>query len=178
MRRSADGAKADESHPLRQLELLRINDLAGSLGSQRAMAPVTDEVIRWHLSGQDDGGQPFVAGVYPLLLDETCYFLAVDFDKADWQSDAMAFVQGCRRLGLSAALERSRSGSRDASTHEPRAGRCFDYPNVNADERCRGALASGQCQSQSEVQAMIRPCRPPNRPSTSSVLHRSRRVTP
>jgi superfamily II DNA or RNA helicase len=76
----------------------------------RRFLPVTDAVIRWHLSGQDDGGQPFVAGVYPLLLDEACYFMAVDFDKTGWQSDAMAFVQGCRRLGLSAALERSRSG--------------------------------------------------------------------
>jgi superfamily II DNA or RNA helicase/very-short-patch-repair endonuclease len=76
----------------------------------RRFLPVTDDVIRWHLSGRDDGGQPFVAGVYPLLVDETCYFLAVDFDKTGWQADAMAFVQGCRRLGLSAALERSRSG--------------------------------------------------------------------
>ena len=57
-----------------------------------------------------DEGQPFVAGVYPLLLDETCYFLAVDFDKAGWQADAVAFLHGCRRLGLVAALERSRSG--------------------------------------------------------------------
>jgi superfamily II DNA or RNA helicase/very-short-patch-repair endonuclease len=78
--------------------------------AHRRFLPVTDDVIRWHLSGQDDGGQPFVAGVYPLLLDEACYFLAVDFDKTGWQSDAMAFVRGCRRLGLNAALERSRSG--------------------------------------------------------------------
>src|SRR5205807_3045584 len=34
--------------------------------------PVTEEVIRWHLSGQDDLGQAFVMGVYPMLLDETC----------------------------------------------------------------------------------------------------------
>ena len=58
----------------------------------------------------DDGGQPFVAGVYPMLLDETCFFLAVDFDKTGWQADAIAFVQGCRRVGLAGALERSRSG--------------------------------------------------------------------
>ena len=76
----------------------------------RRFLPVTDDVIRWHLSGRDPSEQPFVAGVYPLLMDETCHFLAVDFDKTGWQSDAMAFVQGCRRLGLSAALERSRSG--------------------------------------------------------------------
>jgi hypothetical protein len=37
-------------------------------------------------------------------------FLAVDFDKAGWESDSVAFVHGCRRLDLTAALERSRSG--------------------------------------------------------------------
>jgi len=37
--------------------------------------PVTDEVIRWHLSGQDENGGGFVMGVYPMLLDETCFFL-------------------------------------------------------------------------------------------------------
>ena len=50
----------------------------------RRFLPVTDEVIRWHLSGRDDAGQAFVAGVYPMLLDETCFFLAVDFDKSGW----------------------------------------------------------------------------------------------
>ncbi len=39
---------------------------------------------RWHLSGHDAEGQPFVAGIYPLLQDETCFFLAVDFNKAGW----------------------------------------------------------------------------------------------
>ncbi len=76
----------------------------------RRFLPVTDDVIRWHLSGRDGEGQPFVAGVYPLLSDETCHFLAVDFDKTGWQADAVAFLHGCRRLGLVAALERSRSG--------------------------------------------------------------------
>jgi hypothetical protein len=38
----------------------------------RRFVPVTDDVIRWHLSGHDADGQPFVAGVYPLLQDETC----------------------------------------------------------------------------------------------------------
>ena len=77
----------------------------------RRFLPVTDDVIRWHLSGRDPEGQPFVAGVYPLLLDETCFFLAVDFDKAGWQDDASAFLRACHRLGVPAALERSRSGS-------------------------------------------------------------------
>jgi superfamily II DNA or RNA helicase len=76
----------------------------------RRFLPVTDDVIRWHLSGQDDAGQPFVAGVYPLLPDETCCVLAIDFDKADWREDIEAFLETCGRLGVPAALERSRSG--------------------------------------------------------------------
>ena len=76
----------------------------------RRFLPVTDDVIRWHLSGCDAEGQPFVAGVYPLLQDETCFFLAVDFDKAGWREDAAAFLEACRHLDLPAALERSRSG--------------------------------------------------------------------
>jgi hypothetical protein len=76
----------------------------------RRFLPVTDDVIRWHLSGADAEGQPFVAGVYPLLQDETCFFLAVDFDNASWRDDAAVFLETCRDLNLPAALERSRSG--------------------------------------------------------------------
>ena len=78
--------------------------------AHRRFLPVTDEVIRWHLSGRDDEGRGFVMGVYPMLLDETCFFLAVDFDKAHWQEDSVAFLSTCRDMGLSALLERSRSG--------------------------------------------------------------------
>jgi hypothetical protein len=45
-----------------------------------------------------------------MLLDETFFFLAVDFDKSGWLEDSTAFVETCGRMGLSAALERSRSG--------------------------------------------------------------------
>lgn len=56
----------------------------------RRFLPLTDEVIHWHLSGADADGQAFVAGVYPLLQDETCWFVSIDFDKNDWQDDAVA----------------------------------------------------------------------------------------
>jgi superfamily II DNA or RNA helicase/very-short-patch-repair endonuclease len=72
---------------------------------------VTDDVIRWHLSGRDDLGRDFVMGIYPMLQDETCHFLAVDFDRDHWREDVEAFLQTCRRLDLPAALERSRSGN-------------------------------------------------------------------
>ena len=76
----------------------------------RRFLPFTDDVIRWHLSGVDGEGQPFVAGVYAMLQDETTFFLAVDFDKQGWRDDAAGFRETCRQMGLTAALERSRSG--------------------------------------------------------------------
>jgi len=78
--------------------------------ANRRFLPVTDDVIRWHLSGHTDQGGSFVAGVYPMLLDEACYFLAADFDGEKWQDDAGAFMEVCRELSVPAALERSRSG--------------------------------------------------------------------
>ena len=72
--------------------------------------PVTDDVVRQHLSGADRDGRDFVMGVYPMLRDETGFFLAMDFDKADWQEDVSAVLETCRRLDVPIAMERSRSG--------------------------------------------------------------------
>ncbi len=76
----------------------------------RRFFQVTDEVISWHLSGRDAQGHSFVIGVYPMLLDETCFFVAADFDGDSWQEDAQAYLATCRRLQVPALLERSRSG--------------------------------------------------------------------
>jgi superfamily II DNA or RNA helicase len=61
-------------------------------------------MIRGHLLGKH------TVGVYPLLTDETCWFLAVDFDKKSWQEDVAIFLRTCGEIGVSPALERSRSG--------------------------------------------------------------------
>lgn len=71
----------------------------------RKLLPLTDDVLEKHLKGMH------TIGVYPLLPDETCWFLAADFDKKTWQLDAAAFLATCRELGVPAALERSRSGN-------------------------------------------------------------------
>ncbi|WP_145964319.1 TOTE conflict system archaeo-eukaryotic primase domain-containing protein [Chromobacterium phragmitis] len=71
----------------------------------RLLMPVTDTVIYAHLSGA------MTAGVYPLLEDDACYFLAVDFDEKEWRDDVRAFLQSCRTLGVPAVLEISRSGN-------------------------------------------------------------------
>ncbi len=80
----------------------------------RDFLPVTDEVLRNHLRGKDlteRGERDFTTGVYPMLPDETCWFLAADFDKDSWQDDARAFVETCALRGVPAALEKSRSGN-------------------------------------------------------------------
>ncbi len=75
----------------------------GDCGS-RLLTPLSDAVLYDHLAGKH------TVGVYPLLEDDTCHFLAIDFDEAEWKEDAQAFVQSCTELGVSAALEISRSG--------------------------------------------------------------------
>ena len=77
----------------------------------RDLKPVTDEVIRGHLLGKH------TVGVYPLLPDETCWFLAVDFDKKSWQEDVAVFLKTCGEIG----------SSRSTGTFEIREGRaCLD----------------------------------------------------
>lgn len=67
--------------------------------------PLTDDVVHSHLIGDQ------TIGVYPLLKDDTCWFLACDLDKDGWSLDALAFLQICREREVPAYLERSRSGN-------------------------------------------------------------------
>ncbi|WP_341327724.1 hypothetical protein [Methylotuvimicrobium sp. KM2] len=81
--------------------------------SHRSFLPVTDQVIQNHLSGNDPNknhAADFVIGVYPMLTDEHCWFIAVDFDKANWQDDAKAFSKQCTQQQVPRAIEISRSG--------------------------------------------------------------------
>ncbi|HQS86427.1 MULTISPECIES: DEAD/DEAH box helicase [unclassified Polaromonas] len=82
-----------------KLPTIKCNECSNSL-----YEPVTDYIIRQHLRGE------ITAGVYPLLVDNRCYFLAIDFDEADWREDARAVLQTCLNNDLPAALEISRSG--------------------------------------------------------------------
>lgn len=71
----------------------------------QAFVAVDDQVVMDHLRGRH------VIGCYPLLEDETCWFLAVDFDKSSWKEDITAFSETSRSLDVPAAIERSRSGN-------------------------------------------------------------------
>lgn len=77
----------------------------------RNFLPVTDTVIAQHLRGEGADGRDFIIGVYPMLADETCWFLAADFDRKSWRADVAAFLETCRIKNIPAAVERSRSGN-------------------------------------------------------------------
>lgn len=71
----------------------------------KKLIPLTKEVVKKHLIGQH------VVGIYPILPDNASYFIAADFDGENWLKDSRSFLQACEEVGLSAYLERSRSGN-------------------------------------------------------------------
>ena len=68
----------------------------------RTLFPVTDSVIREHLTGKR------TIGIYPLLPDDTCWVIAADFDKKTWQTDALAFLETCGKLRVPAGKRMTR----------------------------------------------------------------------
>lgn len=71
----------------------------------KAYVPLSDNLIHEHLSGK------IVAGVYPLLPDDNCWFITADFDDEEWPKDISAVRQVCEEFGIPIAVERSRSGN-------------------------------------------------------------------
>ncbi|MCE5284688.1 MAG: DEAD/DEAH box helicase family protein [Pelosinus sp.] len=69
-------------------------------------ATLDEIVIDYHLRGHNN----FIAGIYPMCLDETCYFLAIDFDDGEWQKDISALRDVCGEFNIPITVERSRSG--------------------------------------------------------------------
>ncbi|SFN34233.1 hypothetical protein SAMN05428949_2496 [Chitinophaga sp. YR627] len=66
---------------------------------------LTEEQIKRHLQGTD------LIGLYPLLTDNTSWFIAADFDEENWTDDSRKFLALCQQKGIPAYLERSRSGN-------------------------------------------------------------------
>lgn len=70
---------------------------------------ITDKLIQQHFTGT--GRNALVMGVYPLLEDETCRFLAIDFDKGNWQDEILLARSIFTEYGIESYIERSRSGN-------------------------------------------------------------------
>ena len=106
----------------------------------RLLLSLTDDAIRNHLTGKQ------TIGIYPLLPDETCWFLALDFDKKSWMADAFAFLATCRHFQVPAAVERSRSGN---GAH---VWTFFDRPVLATDARRLGcALLTRTMEKRHEI---------------------------
>lgn len=71
----------------------------------KKLIPFTPDIVRRHLLGHQ------IIGIYPILQDNTSYFIAADFDGKNWLQDSMVFVDECQKFGLKTYLERSRSGN-------------------------------------------------------------------
>ena len=71
----------------------------------RELLPLTDDIFKKHLKGV------YSIGIYPMLLDETCYFLAIDFDGDGWSDNIRAFRETCSQRNVLIAVERSKSGN-------------------------------------------------------------------
>ena len=76
----------------------------------RAFVPLTAQIVKAHLVGQDGYGRD-VAGIYPMLEDDRTWLLAADFDAESWREDVDALRKTCVSFGLTPAVERSRSGN-------------------------------------------------------------------
>jgi superfamily II DNA or RNA helicase len=88
-------------------EFLAHKQKGGSIKTfeNKKLIPLTEEIFRQHLSGKS------ALGIYPILEDNTSYFLAADFDGEHWLEDAQKYIEECTRVKLSAYLERSKSGN-------------------------------------------------------------------
>ena len=71
----------------------------------KTLQPLTDIILLYHLSGKE------TIGIYPILPDNTSYFIAADFDEANWKIDSQKFVSECSKVNLQAYIEISRSGN-------------------------------------------------------------------
>jgi superfamily II DNA or RNA helicase len=67
--------------------------------------PFNNEAIESNLSGNA------TCGIYPLLEDNTSYFIAVDFDKTNWKETIFKLHNTCKDYDLQTYIERSRSGN-------------------------------------------------------------------
>ncbi len=78
--------------------------------TNKQYAPLTEKRILNHLEGKE------IIGIYPLLQDNTSWFIAADFDQSMaksklWMDECRAFMLECEKYDLPVYLERSRSGT-------------------------------------------------------------------
>ena len=72
--------------------------------SDKTYLPLSEKEIEKHLKGEQ------LIGIYPLLPDNTSWFIVADFDDDNWLEECKIFLKVCHENEIPAYLERSRSG--------------------------------------------------------------------
>jgi hypothetical protein len=72
---------------------------------EKVFVPLDSSIARSYLEGR------LIVGVYAILKDDSCKFLAVDFDDSDWMDDIFAFRDVAARMDIQVSVERSKSGN-------------------------------------------------------------------
>lgn len=86
--------------PICQKPTIRCSDC-----QHQKFPPLDSFAVESHLKGRT------TIGTYAIRADDTCSFLACDFDESSWKEDVLAFKQAARELGIEVYIERSRSGN-------------------------------------------------------------------
>ncbi|NOT80279.1 MAG: DEAD/DEAH box helicase family protein [Bacteriovoracaceae bacterium] len=92
--------------------------------------------VESHLKGNS------TIGTYAIRSDDSCRFLACDFDETSWQQDVLTFQDAASSLGIEVAIERSRSGN---GAH---AWIFFEEPISAKMARSLGTLILAKCSEQ------------------------------
>lgn len=71
----------------------------------QAFKKLNSEAAYAHLTGK------ITVGLYPIELNNNCWFLAADFDKSDWKDAVSAYKKACDEMEISCYVEVSRSGN-------------------------------------------------------------------
>ena len=71
---------------------------------KRSFQTLTDSVLKSHFRGET------AIGIFPMHLDDSCYFLVLDLDERDWKEAGLAIRRIARERQMEAHLEISRSG--------------------------------------------------------------------
>lgn len=73
--------------------------------SKKEYQSLSDEVLNLHFQGKE------TIGIYPLLEDNTSFFIAADFDDNNWRDSIQKLYLVCQKHKIPAYIERSRSGN-------------------------------------------------------------------
>ncbi|OGZ71647.1 MAG: hypothetical protein A2998_01060 [Candidatus Staskawiczbacteria bacterium RIFCSPLOWO2_01_FULL_37_25b] len=89
------------------VEFMEFKNNGGNLKSfaNKKFIPLTPDIIKKHLFGGD------TVGIYPILPDNTSFFIAADFDGENWFKNGKEFINECEKISLNSYIERSRSGN-------------------------------------------------------------------